>query len=269
MKFRVPDIVLGAFLTVAVLAMGMLFESSRRHPTQQPTASDAAKENTSHQPERSLWNWLTHDAAGFFTLWLVIVGGGQIGLFYWQLRLIRVAAEDAKRAGLAAERAAKATEDAVKLAGETAKRQLRAYVNVGSSQLDNFGFDQPPTITVELVNNGQTPAYRLRRSMTLFASEFPFTKEVILTEGKRESILGPSGKINMGPNAMGAALTAEQTQSVISGDWAIYALGVVKYFDAFNEERTTRFSLYFRGNGKSPGQNGIALSHAEKGNEAD
>jgi len=54
------------------------------------------KRETRPSKERAVWDWVTHDAAGFFTLWLVIVGGVQIGLFYWQLRLIRIAADDAR-----------------------------------------------------------------------------------------------------------------------------------------------------------------------------
>jgi hypothetical protein len=34
-------------------------------------------------------HWLTHDASGFFTAALVVVGAVQLVLFVWQLRLIR------------------------------------------------------------------------------------------------------------------------------------------------------------------------------------
>jgi hypothetical protein len=48
--------------------------------------------------------WLTHDAAGFFTFILFLVGIAQAGLFVWQLRLIRKSlgpAEEAARAATA------------------------------------------------------------------------------------------------------------------------------------------------------------------------
>jgi hypothetical protein len=38
---------------------------------------------------KSLWQWLAHDAAGFFTAVLVVVGAVQLVFFIWQLRLIR------------------------------------------------------------------------------------------------------------------------------------------------------------------------------------
>src|SRR6266566_7544214 len=57
----------------------------------------AKKPNESKQDEsqwyRRTFFWLTHDAAGFFTLWLVVVGGGQVLLFYVQLKLIREASD--------------------------------------------------------------------------------------------------------------------------------------------------------------------------------
>jgi hypothetical protein len=52
--------------------------------------------------------WLTHDAAGFFTFILFLVGIVQAGLFVWQLRLIRKSlrpAEEAARAATANARA--------------------------------------------------------------------------------------------------------------------------------------------------------------------
>jgi hypothetical protein len=86
-RVQFPEIVIGMLFTIAIFAMGMLFASSGSQPPQsQPHVSN---ENTVHPPDGGLWNWLFHDAAGFFTLWLVIVGGAQVGMFYWQLRYMK------------------------------------------------------------------------------------------------------------------------------------------------------------------------------------
>jgi hypothetical protein len=37
--------------------------------TQSPSANNAADKNNKRLPNEGLWHWLTHDAAGFFTLW--------------------------------------------------------------------------------------------------------------------------------------------------------------------------------------------------------
>jgi hypothetical protein len=54
----------------------------------------------------SFIDWLTHDAAGFFTFALVVVGGFQLALFWVQLHLIRKSLIDAKTAANAAKEAA-------------------------------------------------------------------------------------------------------------------------------------------------------------------
>ena len=55
--------------------------------------------------------WLTHDAAGFFTFVLFLVGIAQAGLFVWQLRLIRKSLGPAEEAARAATTTAQAMID--------------------------------------------------------------------------------------------------------------------------------------------------------------
>jgi hypothetical protein len=79
---RIPELFLGCLLTVAVFAIGMIF----------------LKEG----------DWLTKDAAGFFTFALVIVGALQAALFFVQLKFIRESLGPAKEAAKAAQAAAEA-----------------------------------------------------------------------------------------------------------------------------------------------------------------
>jgi hypothetical protein len=71
-------------------------------PSQTQASNQSETENAEHAPKGGFRDWITHDAAGFFTFWLVIIGGFQLGLFYWQLRLIRASADDATDAAHAA-----------------------------------------------------------------------------------------------------------------------------------------------------------------------
>jgi hypothetical protein len=229
--------------------MGMLFESSRRLPAQQPAAANTAKENPTHPPERSLWNWVTHDAAGFFTLWLVIVGGGQIGLFYWQLRLIKIAADDAKRAGMAAERAAKATEDAVQLSRQTAERQLRAYLLVTKAIIGTVSTGNC-IINISIRNFGQTPA----RDVTiwvdmLFGNDFDPVEFI----GTQESYCR---QIHLGSGREEAFFERHST--------AIHVWGEVRYLDSFDVKRRTKFRLIQRG---GPEFRDKPMAFAQEGNE--
>jgi hypothetical protein len=63
MKFRLPDVILGCLLTVAVFAMGMIFASSGR------------------VVEAIGVGWLTKDASGFFAGLQFVVAAIQAVLF--------------------------------------------------------------------------------------------------------------------------------------------------------------------------------------------
>lgn len=164
LKLRFPEIAIGIFLTVAIFAMGMVFESSNGPLPKQPPRAYAAQENSAHPPGGGFWHWLTHDAAGFFTLWLVIVGGGQIVLFYWQLRLIRKTLGPAQ---VAAE-AAKESADAL-VAAEAARLLIYPKSNSLYDSVVKFGviWDKSPEMgnlssrpgaVFVLKNYGKTPA---------------------------------------------------------------------------------------------------------------
>jgi hypothetical protein len=250
MRFRVPEIFLGVFLTVAIFAMGIMFDSSHRPPAEQQIAAGAINENASHPPDGGIWNWVTHDAAGFFTLWLVIVGGAQIGLFYWQLRLIRIAADDAKKAGISAERAATATENAVDLSRKTAERQLRAYVLMKTTS-----FHRPDTedgdnrewpIHLVFQNSGQTPAYAVAiKAESYLGLRKPIDSIFSLSEAAQispPSIMAPGarhtmrlGGIEPGHASYLRALKTEQY---------CYVWGRLDYIDTFGRKHFTKFQMW-------------------------
>ncbi len=233
--------------------MGMMFESSRGLPPKQQSTSNGAKENTEQPPDSGFWDWVTHDAAGFFTLWLVVVGGGQIGLFYWQLRLIRTAADDAKKAGIAAERAADATAASVDLARDTAKRQLRAYVTVNGvirtkdpGDLDGAGF----AVLVDIKNSGQTPALDSLQWARIEIKEFPLETQLPIhcLENPTKGILPPEAK-NLQFPTFTRALTIIEENAILANHTAIYVYGEVEYLDVFGERHLTQFRFRCNGQG--------------------
>jgi hypothetical protein len=99
MRFRTPELFLGAFLTIAVFCVGMLFSLQYFHPaTLSPAQQEtAANGNSAKNPTMDL-AWLSKDASGFFTFWLVVIGSFQAILFLVQLKLIRDSLDEAKEA---------------------------------------------------------------------------------------------------------------------------------------------------------------------------
>jgi hypothetical protein len=144
-RFRVPEIFLGCFLTVAVFATGMLFERQKQatNPTNSEKKQEAA--TNSYEPENPDAEltgspWLTKDAAGFFTFGLVVIGVGQAILFYIQLRYMREGMRDAADAAQAANTAATAAKEQV----EVAKAQIEV-TRMGVFDLERAYLDVEPT----------------------------------------------------------------------------------------------------------------------------
>jgi hypothetical protein len=116
-RFRIPELVLGSLLTIAVFAMGFLFAC---RPDAEETRRDISKEGAAKtiesatNPDKELTGptWLTKDAAGFFTFGLVLVGGFQAVMFLIQLRYMRKGMNDATIAANAAKDSARAAAEA-------------------------------------------------------------------------------------------------------------------------------------------------------------
>jgi hypothetical protein len=112
MKFRVPDIVLGALLAVAVFAMGMLFASSgsrlinsaaQQHSSEKQSAEKPAEHNTKTE---SLW--VPTDSVGLYTLVLAVFTGLLVAVSSIQGWFLLRADKTARIAANAADRSARA-----------------------------------------------------------------------------------------------------------------------------------------------------------------
>jgi hypothetical protein len=151
LKFRAHELLLGVFLTIAVFAAGMLFIS----PVPMKRAADI-----------ETWaGWFTKDAAGFFTFWLVIVGVGQVFLFWYQLKLIRYSLRDAKVAADAAADAAGAASRQAYVAEQSLAKIERPYLfvfNVSALRVDEIEDSEEDYtllgVTYSVANYGKIPA---------------------------------------------------------------------------------------------------------------
>ena len=96
LRFRIPDIFLGAILGVATLgfaifAMGFVLGSSQYsgHPTQSQGPEKTNGSESNNEQQEPWWQRAATDPIAVFTLCLVLVGAFQVGLFYVQLKIIR------------------------------------------------------------------------------------------------------------------------------------------------------------------------------------
>jgi hypothetical protein len=150
--------IFGPLFAVLLFAMGFVVGSSPHSvgSTESQTAAKTSEKADYYDPYRALRDWFSKDASGFFTFWLVMIGGSQVALFYWQLRLIRESLAPAQTAARAAQAAA-----------EYIPVVEGAYVYVlvdefSRAQIDDIKGQEitdPPAVKISLKNFGKTPAF--------------------------------------------------------------------------------------------------------------
>lgn len=168
---------------------------------------------------------------------------------------------------------------------KTTRAQLRAYItintgNVGSAEINGSISDPLPMISVgkrpisvlQFVNSGQTPAYDMQFSGEIEMVNWPIDpsilKKIDFTGHGSKEILGPHGtreKFDI-PHKSLKPLTSDDIEAITNGSRAIVIHGAVKYRDAFDKTRTTRYRYFMGG---PIGLRGTRLSAHDEGNEAD
>jgi hypothetical protein len=141
------------------------------------------------------------------------------------------------------------TRDLVKDAREASERQLRAYVLPTSrGQIDDFGIEKPIKATLEFKNSGQTPAYKLHIRMLITAGTFPLPYLPPEPDDPEVRIILGPGTTYMMVAQMVRTLNLEQMNQIKAGSAAVYVLGTIDYWDAFDKHWCTRFRYFMGGN---------------------
>lgn len=191
-----------------------------------------------------------------------------------QLPVAAVAAGVTAWAAIAASRAAVAAEKSVEVAGDTAARQLRAYVLVDSAALafETGGFLNPvptagarPVAQVRVRNSGQTPARGVTIRTALCLRPLPIDPSTLALQNptvNSQADLGAGGGCNSmvtAPNILDGAIAA----AIPAVRQGIFLIGEVVYQDIFGIERCTRFSMV-----NAAGRHDGTMSFTAFGNEA-
>jgi hypothetical protein len=239
-RLRVPEVVLGCLLTVAVSAVGMTF---------------GLRTTVGPEADATTGSWLMKDAAGFFTFCLVVVAIVQAWLFLGQLRLMRLGMLDTAEAARAASDAAKAAAEQVRLAEaqiEVAKIGIfdleRAFLDVGpSSVVTSFVTEPPPPkgyfnpgdpmeviVTIGIKNTGRTRAV-IQRAYGEFStgSLGPMAIYNLISGTKYDTDLSMSA--DGGADFPHAFRTRHVTEQ--------FFFGYVEYKDIFGRLHTSRFCM--------------------------
>lgn len=175
--------------------------------------------------------------------------------------------------------AARATEESVTLAADTAKRQLRAYMVVRNSRLI-LHEDGSVEAKMELANCGQTPAYDLRGATHCRFTAYPIHEPKPMPDDLRQSqstigaglafyLLPPRGRHDGGDREhLLGKLSAE------GGNLVYCVNGYFTYKDIFRNPHWIKFQMIVGGPGgvrvdADETQQWASFSNDSEGNEED
>jgi hypothetical protein len=265
--------VFGTYLIVASFLAFVLWQSffGTKESADQPDTSQAAHaeqqgvdKNAGRAGPPPTISKATDEAIASYTRWLAIFTAllvlATVALFYSGERNVDAANNSAK----SAQDAAGAANASVKLAEETARRQLRAYVYLDSGEIRKIVNGDRTYIEVRQVfkNYGQTPAYKYRAWGGVLVLDAKNPVFPPMKEGIAETVVGP-GQIRRAPIA--GPVSDAELAAIKAKTKAIYVMGWIRYEDAFG--RTWTHEMY-ETNGQEimiDGSQGWQLVPAEKG----
>jgi hypothetical protein len=206
-----------------------------------------------------------HHFGPWVALWIVEVIDGHNG-FVTALGTLAVAAFT-WTLWRTSDRQASLTREAIDEAKISSERQLRAYVCVESSKVENFAVGSIPTVNVLLKNVGQTPAYRYRGQRTYGLGPFPyegtFPFDFVAVGGLATGELPPR---DLGPGGdspisiAGTAITQEDFDGITNGSRAIFIFGIAHYDDVFGRPHETQYCLVYGGSFGTPANGGMSAN---------
>lgn len=179
---------------------------------------------------------------GSVTDWLlVLVGALQIGLFYWQLGLIRKSIGDAEKAANAASDSALSTAESVETMKRTAELQLRAYISIEPAGIEPWGA-QEVVGHIRIRNAGGVPARDVEISAGIQYSEIGEDDEfeqmtiVLENEDGSETVIPPTTRLgSIQPKVF--AIHGSDHEKTPTGSGHLFVWGEATYYDGFSEER--------------------------------
>jgi hypothetical protein len=163
--------------------------------------------------------------------------------------------------------AALATLRSLRLARDTARRQLRAYVFPMYAHIRDVRASRP-TFAVDIKNFGQTPAYGLRMKTAIQSGNYPLDKKLVpeVESSIATTQLAPQASL-FDDIALNHALSANEIVALSEGRTAIYLFGEIEYFDTYKKKHWTTFRMLLGGPDGIP-THGRLFYHGE-GNDAD
>lgn len=260
-----PEIALG-FLAATVLWIGVLgWQASYAPADAERRQCEEPASKSDHKTEecKTIWERTTSDPVAFFTFWLVIstIGLGISTGMLWragekqfrlarrtsaiQSRDMRASIAAAETSAIVAGQAADAARKSNEIAQETAERQLRAYLSIEAGHIRDWNSSDPTIVQVHAKNNGQTPAYEVQITAGVMVLPRILPAGIQFEYGFNDSIsktiIHPDGVVVSDARSTAPLSEAEITNGREGSNVRLYVGGIVRYKDAFQKTRATKF----------------------------
>jgi hypothetical protein len=153
----------------------------------------------------------------------------------------------------------------VRDAKKSSERQLRAYISVRPRTAIDVYAERTPTVTFQVINTGQTPAYNVRYLAIGEILPYPLARnqgDLVSPMEEEISTRPVHAKMHIKGEAIAEQpISMEMYRAMIGTTHRFYLAGIVFYEDVFGITRKTKFCAYFGG----PEYDHIAtLAHHER-----
>jgi hypothetical protein len=259
-RFRIPEIFLGCFLTVAVFAAGMLFaDRPNSSPSAQSQGTKAPEQPAENKGEpKASWQGFATDPIAALTLCLVFVGVAQAVLFYVQLKLIREALTPAKAAAQAAADAARIARNADRPYFSPFVPELRNWIEV----IETDNVFQNLEVHLDITNIGRGVGF-----VDSYGIAHEFCRDG-QQGGAAIAVRNELGRVPLRADSRweaGAPFeniqieTTERLAALLEFRTTLFVYGYVRYYDLFGIFRKTGFMFQFIPDGDRPAESTFAM----------
>jgi hypothetical protein len=243
-----------ALLILACMAGASLPPIPPQHSTEQSSTGPRFKQKINSTVLIKTADDRIADYTWWLTFFTAVLGGASIFQAYFLIR-----------ADATAKIAADAARKSADTAADTAKKELRAYVNVATARVHNLEKTSGRHIIVETRNFGKTPAHDERFLCGEHVREWPL--QTILPpppENLRTSVdaLPPGRKSIM--KIPVSDLSEWEECELRDGRAGVYFWGTITYTDVFGDPHFTNIRLVCEGEGLASGH----MHATEDGNDA-
>lgn len=170
---------------------------------------------------------------------IAVVGALSVVIYGFQLYEMRKATE-------ATTVAAKAAQDAVELARESAQIDQRAWVVIKAASFDKaISAGDPHTLNLVMTNIGKTPANNVDIYFWTAISDETDPDKLPRPESSQHPSQGVAApNVDIMVPASPVKLNAEQVAALTTGTLKYFAYGHISYRDVFGKKHTTKFCLF-------------------------